>query len=784
MGVGEDEAGGSEKSKLEVFDGTNPAAYRLWKRRAQLMLASLPSTISEKKYGPKLMGFVSGEAEHLLEHLEVAKICDEGGDKLIWDVLDEKYGPRQIDLLQESLKTFFYDLTVKPQESYRQFSARFTTAQRKLEEQKITLPNVVLGYMYLKKLRLDPQSESMVLTASSGKLEINDILKAVNSIFPEGKGGSNKQVQKEIFQAEKVPQEPEESDGSEDMQRALDVVAEDIQGREDWDEEDVLEAFETYTDIRRKMREQKTSRGYFPRPTPGKTKTETWQLSGSIRGKIEQLKARTKCHLCKRTGHWKRECPMRSSTTSSTTGGGDKGKEVMLVENNPKVQQMWDIFMSGDPEEKVVCWGQDLANDVRNSGNADTHSTGNRQRDGGSAVVHEDKCKRGLEQEVFSGEDQLRAGNFDDPILITCGVPDTACRKTLVGKNILAHIERHLSEHGMKTRRAKVSSEFRFGNNGILSSEEVVLIPACIGGKRIIVKAAVLPAEGSYTPLLLSKEFLRQLGSVLDLNSDSVYFEKLGCKVKLKETRKGHYAIPLFQFSGIDDAFAADADRKKKDEKKKEYHISEPRTMHPGTSSVGNPMQMPYINEEIQQMLTSLQEDRQLGVATEKNLDVFPDQEEDQKENPVPGQTQLTEGKYKKKKSTMWEVYQQDKSYISWVRSHINPQSNKEMQKFKVFIAFVDQKKIQRINRAAVAPHKKDQVKAVSKRGAVRTRSKEEEMEWETVENVSGKSQLIMDKWGDLAIKKTYVAWESKKAMIKHLACTPVGLNTLSSLLE
>lgn len=62
MPSGDDDALGSEKAKLEMFDGSNASQYRRWKRRAQLMLASLPCTISEKKHGPKLMSFISGEA--------------------------------------------------------------------------------------------------------------------------------------------------------------------------------------------------------------------------------------------------------------------------------------------------------------------------------------------------------------------------------------------------------------------------------------------------------------------------------------------------------------------------------------------------------------------------------------------------------------------------------------------------------------------------------------------------------------------------------------------------
>ena len=56
------------------------------------MIASLPSTMSKEKHGPKLMSYIAGEAELLLEHLPVEKICGKDGASHIWTVLDEKYG--------------------------------------------------------------------------------------------------------------------------------------------------------------------------------------------------------------------------------------------------------------------------------------------------------------------------------------------------------------------------------------------------------------------------------------------------------------------------------------------------------------------------------------------------------------------------------------------------------------------------------------------------------------------------------------------------------------------
>ena len=66
-----------EKTRIEIFDGTKPGEYRDWKRRAQLMIAGLHSTVSDRKYEPRLMEFIKGEAETL--KVSPWKISQRGG---------------------------------------------------------------------------------------------------------------------------------------------------------------------------------------------------------------------------------------------------------------------------------------------------------------------------------------------------------------------------------------------------------------------------------------------------------------------------------------------------------------------------------------------------------------------------------------------------------------------------------------------------------------------------------------------------------------------------------
>ena len=130
-----------------------------------------------------------------------------------------------------------------------------------------------------------------------------------------------------------------------------------------------------------------------------------------------------------------------------------------------------------------------------NPGFADSHSTGNRQRlacengvferwrhgrsirdDGESPVVIASSplAFQGALQEVLSADAQEGSADFaHDVVLASCGVPDTACRRTLV----LGSIAELLSTQGLSVKRVKCRNRFRFGNSGTLESEEVAYSP-------------------------------------------------------------------------------------------------------------------------------------------------------------------------------------------------------------------------------------------------------------------------------------------------------------------
>ena len=551
--------------RLERFDGSDPSLYKRWRRRAALSLISLPSTYGAAKLGPKLMEYLSGEAELAVEHLKIEDLAKDGGEKKIFEVLDERYKPLEKDDMNDALKEFFFEVQIKPGEAMKSFITRLATSHRKLAEQGVSLPSEVQGWFLMKKMRLDSNQEAMILTTTGGSYDVNEVNKAVRAVLANVKGSSKP---KETFVTEdRIKNEtPEGSDDEEVIQ----VLAADIQSKESYCDEEVVEVFETYKQVRSRMQEYKKTRGYRPLGAGGggTGSHEPWKLRGTISAKIEQIKSRTRCHKCGKYGHWKKECKQNSSGTGARNDSGPS-KEVHIVDPDETLDEdgYLRLFQEVDKEiyegevmssewvepKEIMLDSYDEHSGKEVMRKALSQQSGQpwRSVDGVDGSMPSCTDVATFEIDILSsesqgGDDSKAAGQYIAD-LSDHGVPDTACRRSLVGASVLDRMEEHVRDLGCRVVRKKGINVFRFGNVESLTSNELAIIPCFIGGRKILIQVAVLPGTGSETPLLMSKELLRELGAVLDMTTDTMLFRNLkDVTVRLGRTSKGHYAVPLF----------------------------------------------------------------------------------------------------------------------------------------------------------------------------------------------------------------------------------------------
>ena len=122
-----------------------------------------------------------------------------------------------------------------------------------------------------------------------------------------------------------------------------------------------------------------------------------------------------------------------------------------------------------------------------------------------------------------------------------CAVIDSGCTKTVVGRSwVNCYYETMTDREKAMMKSEACMTPFKFGDGIETISKEKIKIPGCIGNNNILIEANIVECE---LPLLLSKPALKRVGAVLDFQNDAIVFN--GEKIKLIETKSGHYGVPI-----------------------------------------------------------------------------------------------------------------------------------------------------------------------------------------------------------------------------------------------
>lgn len=122
-----------------------------------------------------------------------------------------------------------------------------------------------------------------------------------------------------------------------------------------------------------------------------------------------------------------------------------------------------------------------------------------------------------------------------------CALLDSGCSTSVCGTRWLKDFCSRLSD----TERGKIvknesKAKFSFADGKTVSSLERVTLPCYIGGLYASVTTDVIECD---IPLLLSKSAMKKGKMILNFGTDKV--ELMGARVNLKNSRSGHYLLPL-----------------------------------------------------------------------------------------------------------------------------------------------------------------------------------------------------------------------------------------------
>lgn len=318
--------GGSDQGPLKNFSGDKEDVleHKRFKTWACDKMMTMDKLTKEDR-GAYVMTLLSGKALECVQHLGMSEYQCEGGDTKIWKLLDERFPSKdKTDELGELL-TEVFQLKVVEGETVKTWVARRTELfDRLARKTQVSFPEEARGWLILRRAGLNDEPNAIILARARGSLKREDVSQAIRPCFPH-MTLSRKRAAGAAMVEEDIREESDVSDGPEvafdDIELLLAEHGHGQEGgslsEEPFSERDVAEILQVSWNWKEKHQElaklQKTRRFEKARETKKHFRVE-----------IEELKHRTKCHRCGKTGHWPRECkvprlPRPDSSSASKT---------------------------------------------------------------------------------------------------------------------------------------------------------------------------------------------------------------------------------------------------------------------------------------------------------------------------------------------------------------------------------------------------------------------------------------------------------------------------------
>ena len=412
---------------------------------------------------------LQGRALEVVEHLRDEEYQKDGGDKVIFALLDQRWPERdRTDEIGEHITEIFL-LKAKEGELLRTWCARsrecFDRCQQKTG---VTFPEEAKGWILLHCSGTSEEQRAVVLARTVGDLKFDVLSQAMRSCFPEFVVPKKRTAAAHYVENEDADWWPSTSyheDGSyEGAERETTEEAgfQDVElflteydqaqpaDGETFLEEEVAEVLAaTWRDKRQELNKLQRGRKFH----------KADQLKRSFRIEVEELKKKTQCRRCGQVGHWARECRVKL----------------------PPGNASWD--------------------------------SGSRPASSSASLVQHFVCHAIAVGQTSSETmlDRLRARRVSqDPpteevMLVSSpgyAVLDSGCGRSVIGVDTLRSFRKIWDQAGVEPpKEIREVNIFKFGNGEQEVAKTVVEMPVCLAGRRGLVRAAVIQGKA---PLLLT----------------------------------------------------------------------------------------------------------------------------------------------------------------------------------------------------------------------------------------------------------------------------------------
>ena len=134
-----------------------------------------------KSWGPKILTYLRGEAERLVEHLELTTLSADKGHEKIFEVLDKTYPKKAArDLQAEALTAMFGLKYSRDDGEMRVHTGRARVIWDKGKQRQVDMPEEDMGFLLLRGCCLTVEQRAVILAIAGNSYKFDSVAEALN----------------------------------------------------------------------------------------------------------------------------------------------------------------------------------------------------------------------------------------------------------------------------------------------------------------------------------------------------------------------------------------------------------------------------------------------------------------------------------------------------------------------------------------------------------------------------------------------------------------------------
>eukprot|EP00435_Cladocopium_sp_Y103_P034896 s1941_g9.t1 len=327
---------------------------------------------------------------------------------------------------------------------------------------------------------------------------------------------------------------------------------------------DTASCYLTYMEARKRLSDRNRNRGFWA-PGASQNNAKGAKGRGKSGGKFSNryrkpLAARileSECRRCGQKGHWKAECPLRSTSGNAQPNGPSKENATYATMTlTPDLNDMpsTDMIPRDDVEVSLSVFGNvcgiqqclTIYSDDNRYANISQRLCQLSQRL--TPLIKQRLMPDRSPQPVPASVDKDRVSEAQPEVACfashgSYGIVDLGASQSVIGHRQLAQVLDSLDPKiREQIRETRCDTVFRFGNSSTVHCDKAMLIPL---GKWFV-KLCIVPSD---TPFLLSNNMFRTLGAQIDTASDRIFLAGLNVSMDLVLSEKKLYLLDFGQLT-------------------------------------------------------------------------------------------------------------------------------------------------------------------------------------------------------------------------------------------